>query len=229
MKLCIDSGKYYVTATYDTERVEFIASLVRPGDCFWDVGAHRGYVTLIAARRVGPSGRVFSFEPSAKNRWYINKHLAWNHVDNVTVVPAAIRAEDGQAAFPKSGSAHARLGAGEATVSVRSVASLIAGGDCAPPTFVKIDVEGCELGVLNGAGEYLRNPRMLILVGTHSRQLHDDCVSLLNLYGYTTVESARAVQALAEGWETLLDVDTLAIGPDRDVPEKLLAFFKDRC
>jgi len=47
------------------ERVlRWIAEYLTPGDVFFDVGAHQGWMSMVAARRTGPLGRVVAFEPT---------------------------------------------------------------------------------------------------------------------------------------------------------------------
>jgi FkbM family methyltransferase len=53
---------------------------LRPGDCFLDAGANIGYYTVIAAERVGPSGRVLAFEPEPQNFSLLQKNLRLNGV-----------------------------------------------------------------------------------------------------------------------------------------------------
>src|SRR5690348_10903654 len=44
--------------------LRWIANTLRPGDVFFDIGAHQGWMSMVAARRVGLKGRVVAFEPS---------------------------------------------------------------------------------------------------------------------------------------------------------------------
>ena len=46
------------------DELRYLQNKLRPGDVFIDVGANIGLWTLVAATSVGPSGRVFSFEPN---------------------------------------------------------------------------------------------------------------------------------------------------------------------
>ena len=48
----------------ETHVLRWIRESLRPGDTFFDVGAHRGWMSLVAAKRVGPRGRAVAFEPS---------------------------------------------------------------------------------------------------------------------------------------------------------------------
>jgi hypothetical protein len=55
-------GEMY-RGTHSMEVVHALRHLLEPGDIFVDVGANIGYLSAVAADRVGPSGRVVAFEP----------------------------------------------------------------------------------------------------------------------------------------------------------------------
>src|ERR1700753_3810268 len=44
--------------------LHWMAERLRPGDVFFDVGAHHGWMSMVAARKVGSKGKVVAFEPS---------------------------------------------------------------------------------------------------------------------------------------------------------------------
>ena len=179
--------------------MEIIAGLVRPDDCFWDIGAHRGYVTLLAAQRT--RGLIYACEPSRLNQWYLHKHIEWNRMDNVQVLPHAISRQDGQSSFGGGNSSRAfRLGVGDEIVTVRSLASLIERDGCTPPTYLKVDAEFAEADILVGAGTCLRDPHLLIVLGTHSGEIHERCVSILRENGLQVVEAHNVARAQAMGW-----------------------------
>src|SRR5262245_64079544 len=56
-------GLSIVRDRYETDEVEFVRTLLKPGDTAVDVGAHIGYFTMQMAAAVGPAGRVYAFEP----------------------------------------------------------------------------------------------------------------------------------------------------------------------
>jgi FkbM family methyltransferase len=59
-----------------------------------DVGAHNGFYTLLASKKVGPSGRVIAFEPSPRERQRLLSNLWINRCSNVIVEPVALAEED---------------------------------------------------------------------------------------------------------------------------------------
>lgn len=203
------AGRGYVTGRFERDRVRSILALLRPGDRFWDAGAHKGYVALAAARRVGSSGRVVAFEPSRRNLTALRRHVAWNRMRNLDVVPAALGAERGRARFGGTGSSITyRLGAGDEVVDVRTIAGLVADGRPAP-TVLKVDVEGAEAEVLEGAGEH-RSAVELMFVAVHNRSAYRDCRRILDAAGYRVVEGRKMRRFTAGGERWAGDADLVA-------------------
>lgn len=219
----VSAGRGAVTGTFEAERVAAIAGLLQPGDTMWDIGAHKGYITLAAAQRVGPSGRVYSFEPAPPNLRFLERHIAWNHLDNVEIKPYAVSATDGTGRFGGRGSSVTfKLGQGKFDVEVRSIASLIKEG-LKSPTVIKIDVEGNESEVLRGAAGALRSDT-LVFVAIHSFAQYIACKALLSESGFRVVPSRSVKRLLSHDpvvWEA--DPDILAIGPDRRMGDSAAA------
>src|ERR1700719_2260133 len=61
--------------SYELKKQREIEQAVKPGMVCYDIGAHVGFYTLLFAKLVGPSGRVFAFEPLPKNCAVIKRHL----------------------------------------------------------------------------------------------------------------------------------------------------------
>lgn len=76
----------------------FINRFLQRGDVFVDVGAHIGWYTLIAARRVGKSGRVYAFEPSEKSCNRLRENISNNHLENTSCFRLAL--SDGNTHLP---------------------------------------------------------------------------------------------------------------------------------
>lgn len=205
-----------MAGNFERERLAAMGSLVRPGDVFWDIGAHQGYVTLAAARWVGPEGRVVSFEPSSANRAFLERHVSWNKIDNVQVLPFALSDTEGAAQFGGAGaSVTFRLGRGDEWVVSRTIRSLIENDSHSRPTVLKLDVETSEAAVLRGGIEHL-SPDIVIWISVHSRDLYQECRSLLAGRGIAVFESAQLRESAKnpeQRWGG--DKELLAIGPKR--------------
>jgi len=204
------AGHGYASGRRAALQMRCIASLIKPGDVVWDVGAHHGYVTLCAARRVGTTGSVHAFEPAERNRRLLGRHVVWNGFTNVVIHPFALSSYNGAATFGGTDTSKMlHLGGGTERVEVRTADSLVTSGAAPAPTFVKIDVEGAEADLLHGAGELLRHNARLV-IAMHSRDVFGRCAALLRAAGNSLVES-RALSAIATDWPG--DPDLYAAGP----------------
>ena len=193
--------------------MEIIKALARPGTCFWDVGAHHGYVTVLASRCVGTTGVVYAFEPSPYNLAFLRAHIAWNRRANVQVVPMALTDREGMARFTERGSSQTfRLGTGGRTVEVSSLPTLLDQG-FRPPDVLKLDVEGSEGAILAACAHRLPQ-QCCVLVSIHSLSNYDTVSTALRDRGFTLLESPGVVQlrqSTPGEWPD--DPDLLAIGP----------------
>ena len=179
--------------------VELVGRMLAPGETFVDGGAHVGLFSLVAAARVGETGRVVSFEPTSATRARLAKNLALNSFHNVDVVAAALSSEVGTAAFRvfdvvgsglnHLGPAGAETGAVE-TVSVTTLDAALADRNVGRVAFVKLDLEGAEYAALRGAERMLADYRpdlLLEIEPSHLARLDaspEAIEALLRPYGY---------------------------------------------
>lgn len=211
LKLWVDIGdlgvsRHCVTGTYEPAETSFVRNFLTPGMTFVDIGANIGWFTLNAAKIVGPTGRVISFEPRTDTYAALNRTLAdndylsfcsaynnavgdapgelmigWNdHMGN----PGGtwlLSVKGLQDAFVDSGAAVQKT----EVVTLDSVV-----GD-ARVDLIKIDVEGAELLALSGAASVLRNQRPIILceinpslLQTVSRTDEQTFVQTIEAFGY---------------------------------------------
>ncbi len=198
----------------EAETIAAFQALVRGGATAFDVGTHVGYMSLLFSQLVGASGRVVSFEPGENNLPYTRANLA-GHV-NITVVEKAVGPTTGTATIyledvtgqnnslvknydgltTTSGSsvkAHVR----EVSIPMVSLDDFVRSSGLVPD-FIKIDVEGFELGVLQGAGETLasHHPMLMVEVG---RPAMVEVTALLSALGYVAYRpNGRPIRTLAD-------------------------------
>jgi FkbM family methyltransferase len=177
--------------TFERYEQEEFARVLRPGQVVFDIGANVGFYTLLAARLVGPAGRVWAFEPAARNVAYLKRHLELNNCRHATVLEVAVADRTGTATFQASPSfSEGRLVAdasptpGQYEVATVTLDALLARDEVSLPNLLKIDVEGAELSVLHGAADVIRRGRPTILLSTHSSALREQCADHLRQLDY---------------------------------------------
>ena len=141
------------------------------GGVFVDAGASIGFFSLLAARIVGPTGRVVAFEPQPAAASSIRGNAALNSFEQVMVVEAALGAEPGTAVLRGVGTATAHIEEGDARdglrVSCVSLDDFLAAHAGLVPDLVKIDVEGHEGDVLAGMRTTLAEHRPVLVIELH--------------------------------------------------------------
>src|SRR5438067_10383948 len=75
---------------YETELTNALPGLIGSGMGIVDIGANVGYYTLLSSRLVGPTGRVFAFEPAPDVYPYLQRNLALNECFNVVTRSLAV-------------------------------------------------------------------------------------------------------------------------------------------
>jgi FkbM family methyltransferase len=151
-----------------------VGALLDEGGVFVDCGANIGVFTVAAALRVGSSGRVFAFEPDPRSRSLLEQNVQRHRIsEHVVVVDAAVGAAPGRLPFtPYANDVVSSFveapavfspGAAMAPIDVEVVPLDTGVPNCVD--FLKIDVEGYEIEVLQGARQLLdRNPDVVMLV-----------------------------------------------------------------
>jgi len=179
---------------YESGTQQLLKRLLRPDGVFYDIGANVGFFTLLASRLVGSGGRVLAFEPLPRNIHFLKRHIEMNSAANVTIVENALGDHNGTACFDSSrGPSAASISDVGDQVQVRTLDSLCASSGIPGPTVLKIDVEGFEMPVLKGAEATIKRYRPSIVLSAHGWKNRDDCLHLLEGWGYH-VEVFHAVE-----------------------------------
>ncbi|MBF0370626.1 MAG: FkbM family methyltransferase [Magnetococcales bacterium] len=163
--------------------------LARPDFTVLDIGANIGYHTLFFARKVGPRGQVIAFEPQRMIHQLLCANMALNSIPNVWCHQAAVGAAAGSITVPAldygTETNFGGLGldvegtVGE-TVAMMTVDSL----NLARCHFIKIDVEGMELAVLEGAQQTIRKHRPILYLENDRQDKSPPLISWLLGEGY---------------------------------------------
>lgn len=152
--------------------------LLRPGMVAYDVGSNVGFLSVIMARLVGPTGQVICFDPLPANAQQTAHNARINGFGNMVVRQEAICDHDGMADLSvledPTWCILAKLDRADvvATINVpmRTIDSLVQAQQTPPPDLIKLDIERAEVGAIMGATQVLEKSRPLVLVELHDTQ-----------------------------------------------------------
>ena len=159
---------------YEPDDADFLASLVRPADVCFDIGGNTGLYAMLMAKRA-TDGEVHAFEPVPLNRHLLASGALLNGFKHIVVNECAVGAEDGEMSFSEAvdGAYSSLVPVGRKSersallVKVRSLDSYVAEKEMPRVDVMKVDVEGAEPLVLQGAaglfGASERRPRAIML------------------------------------------------------------------
>lgn len=170
-----DRMTYFYGHYHELDVQLLMKTAIQPGDTFVDVGANSGMITLMAARCVGPGGRVFAFEPNPVAMARLGTSVTANGLSWVTPFEAGLSESAAQLTLripPGTNDARATFGNGSFPESeeriAKRTASVVRGDDVllevvSAPLAVKVDVEGFEEKVINGLERTIRRFKPLII------------------------------------------------------------------
>lgn len=173
------AGYYLNGKIYEPEAVELLMQQLTPQDVFIDVGANIGYFTLVTGVCF-PGIKIVAFEMGHENVQILEKNIRLNGLTGVEVFKGAVSDHSGTLFYQDSAVGNAVLKIIEDNkdnnpdvVKVRSVSldDFFATRE-SKPTFVKIDVEGAEMKVLQGMKSMLKN-NIKLLIEIHPNDLRE--------------------------------------------------------
>jgi FkbM family methyltransferase len=174
----------------------------------YDIGANIGIASLYFAGCF-PQARFLAFEPVPDN--FEVCRLNYQNLRDSEAFPWAVGAHSGKCTFELdekdlrggslqgSASAHASAKTKHLEVQVYSVADLVAEKKLPPPDFLKIDVEGAELEVLNGIGSALPGIKRM-LIETHGVELTINCMKWVLDHGFMILHVHSLPGGFAAVW-----------------------------
>ena len=161
------------TGIWEPIETEFLKKSIKEKMCVVDIGANIGYFTTLMSRLVGPDGKVLSFEPSPRAYEILSKNVKENCLNNVESRKIAISDFSGNTKLylSKINPGDNRLSSeciyetdDKREITEVAVTTLDDYLDDCSIDLIKIDVQGAELGVINGAIKTIKNyhPDMII-------------------------------------------------------------------
>lgn len=168
--------------------LELLSALVPVGGLVVDVGANLGTHTIGLARRVGPTGAVLAFEPQRYLSQLLVTSVTLNDLGWVRVIHGAVGASPGTVVVPdidyaQPGS-YGALALGSWEQGEKVAVFTIDGLELGRCSLLKVDVEGMELAVLEGAKKTLARLRPIVFVENNHAEGAPEVVQLLQGAGY---------------------------------------------
>jgi FkbM family methyltransferase len=176
------TGRDYFSGEAEPEVQALMQKYLLAGMTFYDVGANIGFFSLLAARLVGPTGRVIAFEADPEVAARLREHVARNDGASISVEEKAAWSSAAPVLFaradpslsPDRGLGHVvAAGATEIPHSAIRVETVVLDEYAAgvrAPDFIKCDVEGAEVDVFRGAQTILTEKKPIILCEMHGEE-----------------------------------------------------------
>ena len=152
---------------YEKETTRLFKDIVKPGMTVVDIGAHIGYFTRLAGKRVGPRGHVYAFEPDSDNRSLLEKNV--DHYPSVMVRPEAITSKVGSVSFYHvhgSTGCHSTIphpNTSEFTVPATTLDAFVEARQIPHIDVIKMDIEGGEWAAFEGMQHVLKQKSLSII------------------------------------------------------------------
>lgn len=168
MKLAV-KGRFppanMVRDNYEKQTTELFERIVKPGMVVFDIGAHVGYYTLLAARQIGDTGEVHAFEPEPSNFNLLAQNVEFNNYQNVECVNKVVSNDTGSIELFLTSLDNGRYSIynhglpKKRSVLTQSISldDYVNEKNLTKIDLIKVDVEGAETDVLNGAIKLLNN------------------------------------------------------------------------
>ena len=206
------------TGIWEPELWSSISATLPEGGVFLDVGAHIGYFSVKAARKVGKTGRVVAFEPNPETLNLLRDNVSANRAENVVVEPIACTDREqmltlfaaaffntGRASLGRQNADFSRDGPPkEYTVRGRPIDDVVRELNLTRVDVIKIDVEGAEVFVVKGAMNTLKRFHPKLIVEVIPAQLAslkstpEDLIAAIKAAGYN---HSRPINPEKIDWE----------------------------
>jgi FkbM family methyltransferase len=202
-------GLSYLYGGWEPEAQGVMIRLLKKGGTAYDIGANYGMHALLMARLVGPSGRIYAFEPVPSIFRGLKEHVEMNRFRQVECVQVGVWDRTGKTRF-YSGD---HLGAGHCAevgetlgysmeIETVSLDDFVFEKNHHPPDFIKIDVEGAEGRVLSGARRVLETYHPVLLIDLHNPEQDVAVGTTLMHLGYQVhrTNEEKIITNMVAGW-----------------------------
>ena len=170
------------------KEVDFLLQWLRPGMTVIDIGANLGVYSLPMARRVGPHGHVFAYEPASEPRAFLERSREINRADNLHIVAAAVSdvPREGHLVIGLSSELNSLSGSGPGeAVRITTLDEEDRTRGWSAVDFIKIDAEGEEERILAGGKAFFARHSPLVQFEIQvDNRIDDTLLSVFPRHGY---------------------------------------------
>jgi len=206
---------YFFGHYHERYEADLVQRLLQGDDVFWDVGANVGYFTLVAATALNHRGQIVAFEPGKNAYARLISNVALNPYRNIQAFPVAVTDREGEAVLhllgdiaDSSASLYpaAQAQAGQEVCRTVSLDHVLDSEGLRPPDLIKLDAEGAELAVLQGATRLIQESPPLFLMEMEEKTLAAAGASKAAVAQFLTGCGYRAAHLSKGRWYTTADL-----------------------
>jgi FkbM family methyltransferase len=211
--------------SYEPVELAIAQAVLQLGDVVLDIGANIGNYSLTAAKAVGTSGSIYSFEPSTATFLQLQENIRLNGLQTIHAIQAAVGNSPGLATLYVSANDNIGMTSLQPADNFSDVVEqvkLITIDDFVRKTgipqvsLIKIDIEGSELAALQGMLEVLTRHQPLLMVEINAATLARFGTAPSALYGF--------LQSLGYQPYEIIDSKTIRLVNDMDKEADLMLF-----
>jgi FkbM family methyltransferase len=183
--------------TFEKGELEFVSQYLRPGNAVMDIGANIGLFSVVMGRTIGQTGVVIAFDPVPANITRLKSNLNENGISTDGVYELALGSTNGKMELKMSDdTAYASMHTVEhglengqiIQVNVKRLDDVWNERGRPMISFIKMDVEGAELEVIEGSGEMIAQCHPTMLIEANTNQHLVKLNEMLQPYGYRHIQ-----------------------------------------
>jgi FkbM family methyltransferase len=219
---------HYIYFNFIDNSLDKLYSYAKPGTVVFDIGTNIGYVALKLAKEVGPTGKVYGFEPDVDNFKKAQHNISdlnpW--AKNLIIDNSGFGDKKGQFKLyavdeGNNGMNQIRNDLSEGTrysvINIEVLDDYIAERKISPPGLMKIDTEGYEMNIIKGGVKTIKEhkPVLFIEIDENNLKLQNnsarELVSFIKELKYTIIHTGTGKEVLTSDDFTNCHFDGLCL------------------
>lgn len=145
---------------------------IREGDVVVDAGAYTGHFTVYAAKKVGPRGKVISFEADSSIYRLLEENVKLNNLTNVTLINKGVWSSEAELKFDSRGTGSHIVDGESADRAIKSIQTVsldqaLEELGISHVDLIKMDIEGAEIEAVNGARRLMEQPGVHFAIASY--------------------------------------------------------------